>query len=63
MIKTRYRRILWFFGRAIANFIWWDVLLPRLGLDSGLPAVETGKDACASWQSLSGGWRLIWAVS
>jgi predicted unusual protein kinase regulating ubiquinone biosynthesis (AarF/ABC1/UbiB family) len=32
MIKTRYRRILWFFGLAIANFIWWDVLLPRIGL-------------------------------
>jgi predicted unusual protein kinase regulating ubiquinone biosynthesis (AarF/ABC1/UbiB family) len=32
MIKTRYRRILWFFGLAIAGFIWWDLLLPRIGL-------------------------------
>jgi predicted unusual protein kinase regulating ubiquinone biosynthesis (AarF/ABC1/UbiB family) len=31
MIKSRYRRILWFFGRAIANFIWWDLLLTRTG--------------------------------
>jgi predicted unusual protein kinase regulating ubiquinone biosynthesis (AarF/ABC1/UbiB family) len=32
MIKSRYRRILWFFGLAIAGFIWWDILIPRLGL-------------------------------
>jgi predicted unusual protein kinase regulating ubiquinone biosynthesis (AarF/ABC1/UbiB family) len=31
MIKTRYRRILWFFGLAIANFIWWDLILSRIG--------------------------------
>jgi predicted unusual protein kinase regulating ubiquinone biosynthesis (AarF/ABC1/UbiB family) len=32
MIKSRYRRILWFFGLAISGFIWWDILLPRIGL-------------------------------
>jgi predicted unusual protein kinase regulating ubiquinone biosynthesis (AarF/ABC1/UbiB family) len=31
MIKTRYRRILLFFGFAIAGFIWWDIFLPRIG--------------------------------
>jgi hypothetical protein len=31
MIKSRYRRILWFFGLAIANFIWLDLILSRIG--------------------------------
>jgi predicted unusual protein kinase regulating ubiquinone biosynthesis (AarF/ABC1/UbiB family) len=32
MITSRYRRILWFFGRVILAFIGWEVILPRLGL-------------------------------
>lgn len=32
MIQSRYRRILWFFGRVILSFIGWDILLPKLGL-------------------------------
>ncbi len=32
MLRARYRRILWFFGRVILGAIWWDILLPRLGL-------------------------------
>ncbi len=32
MFKARYRHILWFFGRLILNFIWWDILIPRIGL-------------------------------
>lgn len=31
MINTRYRRILWFFGLAIAGFIWWELFLPHIG--------------------------------
>lgn len=31
LIKTRFRRILWFFGLAIAGVIWWDLFLPRIG--------------------------------
>ena len=31
MFRERYRRILWFFGRAILSFIWWDVILFKLG--------------------------------
>ena len=31
MLKTRYRRILFFFGRLILNVIWWDIVLARLG--------------------------------
>ena len=32
MLKNRYRHILWFFGKLIISFIWWDILLPRIGL-------------------------------
>lgn len=32
MYRTRYRRILWFFARILANIILWDILLPSLGL-------------------------------
>ncbi len=31
MFRERYRRILWFFGRAILSFIWWDIILSRIG--------------------------------
>lgn len=32
MIRSRYLRILWFFGRVILGFIGWEIILPRLGL-------------------------------
>ncbi len=32
MFRARYRRILWFFGRVILSLIWWDILLPKIGL-------------------------------
>ena len=31
-MAARYRRILWFFGGVILQLIWWDIVLPRLGL-------------------------------
>jgi len=34
MIRSRYRRIVFFFGRVILNFILWDLFLPRIGLRS-----------------------------
>jgi len=34
MIRSRYRRIVFFFGRVILNFIWWDLFLSRIGLRS-----------------------------
>ena len=34
MIRSRYRRIVFFFGRVIFNFILWDLFLPRIGLRS-----------------------------
>lgn len=32
MLRPRYRRIIFFFTRVILNIIYWDLLLPRLGL-------------------------------
>ena len=32
MIRSRYRRIVFFFAQRIASLIFWDVVLPRLGL-------------------------------
>lgn len=30
--RARYQRILWFFGQVTLSIIWWDIVLPRLGL-------------------------------
>jgi len=32
VLRSRYRRIVFFFARAILNIIYWDLVLPRLGL-------------------------------
>ena len=32
MIKNRYRRIIFFFGRILLSFTFWDLLLPRIGM-------------------------------
>ncbi len=31
MLRRRYRRILWFFGRVLLHLIWWDIFLPFVG--------------------------------
>ncbi len=31
MIRRRYRRIVWFFSRILLGFIFWDLVLPRIG--------------------------------
>ena len=32
MIRSRYRRIVFFFAKVILSHTWWDILLPRIGL-------------------------------
>ncbi len=32
MLRRRYQRILWFFGRVLLHLIWWDIFLPFMGL-------------------------------
>lgn len=34
MLRSRYRRILWFFARTLLILGWWDILLPLLGFRS-----------------------------
>ena len=34
MFKPRYRRIIWFFALVLINITWWDIVLPRIGLES-----------------------------
>ena len=31
MYRNRYQHILWFFGKIILSFIWWDIILFRIG--------------------------------
>jgi predicted unusual protein kinase regulating ubiquinone biosynthesis (AarF/ABC1/UbiB family) len=31
MISSRYRRILWSFGRILLHLLWWDVFIPKIG--------------------------------
>jgi len=31
-LRARYRYIMWFFTRATANFVFWELFLPRIGL-------------------------------
>jgi Predicted unusual protein kinase len=33
-LRARYRRIVWFFGVLTAGFIYWELILPKLGLNS-----------------------------
>ena len=32
MLKSRYRRILWFFARVLISFLFWDIFLGQIGL-------------------------------
>ncbi|MCC6191532.1 MAG: AarF/ABC1/UbiB kinase family protein [Anaerolineales bacterium] len=32
MLTSRYRRIVFFFARVVASLIWWELVMPRLGL-------------------------------
>jgi predicted unusual protein kinase regulating ubiquinone biosynthesis (AarF/ABC1/UbiB family) len=32
MLRQRYRRILWFFAIILLNMIWWEIILPKIGL-------------------------------
>jgi predicted unusual protein kinase regulating ubiquinone biosynthesis (AarF/ABC1/UbiB family) len=32
MLRRRYRRILWFFTIILLNMIWWEIILPKIGL-------------------------------
>ena len=31
MLRKRYRHILWFFAKIILSFIWWDIVISKIG--------------------------------
>ncbi|MDO9086408.1 MAG: AarF/UbiB family protein [Anaerolineaceae bacterium] len=43
MLRRRYFRILLFFALTILNFIWWDIVLPHLGLRKLARATRSGR--------------------
>ena len=32
MLQARYRRITWYFFRVLIGLVWWELLLPRIGM-------------------------------
>lgn len=54
-LRARYRRIVFFFGRVIAGFIFWEVVLRRVGL-GGLAArtrADRGRKAAVRFRALA----------
>lgn len=47
-LRRRYRRIVGFFGRVIAGFIWWEVILPRIGLRGLATRTRTERNRAAA---------------
>jgi len=54
-LRTRYWRIVFFFGRVIAAFIWWEIVLRRLGLGrlSARTRPERGRRAAVRFRRLA----------
>lgn len=42
-LRARYRRIVFFFGRVIAGFIFWEIFLPRIGLRAWSRSTRSGR--------------------
>ncbi|HKJ13191.1 MAG TPA: AarF/UbiB family protein [Ornithinimicrobium sp.] len=54
-LRARYRRITFFFGRVIAAFIWWEIVLRRVGLGrlSARTRAERGRRAAVRFRRLA----------
>lgn len=44
-LRARYRRIVWFFARLTASFIWWEIVLRRVGLGRLADRTRTRRNA------------------
>jgi predicted unusual protein kinase regulating ubiquinone biosynthesis (AarF/ABC1/UbiB family) len=53
-LRARYRYIMAFFSRAVANFIFWEVILPRLGLRALTRRTRSGR-----YKQLAARFRLM----
>jgi len=42
-LRARYRRIVFFFGRVTAGFIFWEIFLPRIGLRAWSRSTRSGR--------------------
>jgi predicted unusual protein kinase regulating ubiquinone biosynthesis (AarF/ABC1/UbiB family) len=42
-LRARYRRIVFFFGRVTAGFIFWEIFLPRIGLRAWSNSTRSGR--------------------
>lgn len=45
VLRARYRRIVWFFARLTASFIWWEIVLRRVGLGRLADRTRTRRNA------------------
>ncbi|QGF22657.1 ABC1 kinase family protein [Raineyella fluvialis] len=45
VLRARYRRIVWFFARVTASFIWWEIVVRRLGLGRLADRTRTRRNA------------------
>ncbi|MFB9733401.1 ABC1 kinase family protein [Ornithinimicrobium kibberense] len=54
-LRARYRRIVLFFARVTAGFIWWELVLPRLGLRrlAVRTRTERGRRAAVRFRALA----------
>lgn len=43
-LRARYRRIVTFFARVVAGFIYWEIVLPRIGLSSWSNRTRTARN-------------------
>jgi predicted unusual protein kinase regulating ubiquinone biosynthesis (AarF/ABC1/UbiB family) len=53
-LRARYRRIVWFFARVTLSFIYWEIVLPRLGLRSW-----SRRTASARWRATAVRFRAL----
>ncbi len=53
--RRRYVRVIWFFGWAIADFIWWEVILRHLPIVSGYAR----RTSLARWQMTARRYRRL----
>lgn len=49
-LRIRYQRLMWFFGRITADFIFWELILPRLGLGFLARRTRSGRLRCTAAQ-------------
>lgn len=47
-LRARYRRIVWFFARMTASFIWWEIVLRRVGFGRLVESSRSRRNAQAA---------------